>query len=110
MDSASLGFYGIRHGHNAMVSPAGDLRKGEMLMRLFVCLFALAFALPLSAVTIGQVDTFADGTTMGWFVPGMSPNPPINEPTGGPAGVGDGFLQLRSSGLEGPGGRLAVLN
>src|SRR5215217_6443564 len=81
-----------------------------MLMRLSACLFALAFALPLSAVTIGQVDTFADGTTMGWFVPGMSPNPPINEPTGGPAGVGDGFLQLRSSGLEGSGGRLAVLN
>jgi hypothetical protein len=64
----------------------------------------------MTAATIGQVDTFQDGTTMGWFVPGMSPNPPANSPTGGPGGIGDAYLALSSNGGMGPGGRLAVLN
>jgi len=30
----------------------------------------------LQAVSIGQIDTFADGTAMGWLVPGASPFSP----------------------------------
>jgi hypothetical protein len=62
------------------------------------------------AVTLGQVDTFEDGTTMGWYVPGASPNPPANVPAGGPQGPGDAYLQLQANGIAGPGGRLSVLN
>ena len=62
------------------------------------------------AVTLGQIDTFDDGTTMGWFVPGVSPNPPANEPSGGPAGAGDAYLKLVATGGSGPGARLSVLN
>lgn len=57
------------------------------------------------------VDTFSDGTTMGWFVPGVSPLPPTQEASGGPAGAGDGYLKLRAdAGLGGAGSRLSVLN
>ena len=77
---------------------------------LISCLILLTIAVPLSAVTVGQIDDFQDGTTMGWFVPGLSPNPPTNVSTGGPGGVGDGYLQLIASGGAGAGSRLAVLN
>jgi PEP-CTERM motif len=65
---------------------------------------------PSKAVTIGQVDTFEDGTALGWFVPAPSPNPPGNESTGGPAGAGDAFLMLTANGQPSAGGRLSVLN
>jgi len=81
-------------------------------MRFMVraCFVATMIFGSMAAATIGQVDTFEDGTTMGWFVPGMSPNPPANSPTGGPGGAGDSYLVLTSNGGMGPGGRLAVLN
>lgn len=62
------------------------------------------------AVTIGQIDTFEDGTTMGWIVPGPSPNPPANESNGGPTGAGDAYLRLVAIGGGGSGSRLSVLN
>jgi hypothetical protein len=55
-------------------------------------------------------DTFEDGTTMGWFVPGAHPAPPANVASGGPAGVDDSYLQLTAIGGAGAGSRLAVLN
>ena len=61
-------------------------------------------------VTLGQTDTFEDGTTMGWFVPGVSPVPPANVSGGGPGGAGDAFLRLSALGAAGPGSRLSVLN
>ena len=81
-----------------------------MFVTIRVCFVVLAIAVPLSAVTVGQIDDFQDGTTMGWFVPGASPNPPANVPTGGPGGAGDAYLQLVATGGAGPGSRLAVLN
>jgi hypothetical protein len=59
------------------------------------------------AVVLGQVDTFEDGTTMGWAngVPGAL----VNIDTGGPAGVDDNFLQLTADGV-GAGGRLTTFN
>ena len=57
------------------------------------------------------VDDFQDGTTMGWFVPDPgNPVPPVNVATGGPAGAGDAYLQLRALGGANSGSRLSVLN
>ncbi|MEO5722021.1 MAG: hypothetical protein ABIR71_11185 [Chthoniobacterales bacterium] len=59
------------------------------------------------AIVAGQVDTFENGTTMGWAhgVPGYL----LNIDTGGPAGAGDHYLQLRADG-NGAGGRLTTFN
>lgn len=70
----------------------------------FFTMANVANAIPITA------QTFEDGTTMGWFVPGPSPNPPTNVDTGGPAGPGDSYLQVQAVGGNVPGGRLAVLN
>jgi len=82
------------------------------LAQLFL---VVAFAAqPAAAVTLGQIDTFEDGTTQGWVVGvgglGSSPTPPTNAPSNGPAGPDDGFLLLTAIGGEQPGGRLSVLN
>jgi hypothetical protein len=81
-----------------------------MKARVLILLIAFALATPVSGAVIGQIDTFEDGTTMGWFVPGASPFPPMNIDTGGPAGIGDAYLLLQASGFDAPGGRLSVLN
>ena len=76
-------------------------------------LAALVAPLPASALAIGQVDTFEDGTTQGWVVSlhgNPNPAPPANVPSGGPAGAGDHFLQLTAVGGGGPGSRLVVIN
>lgn len=90
------------------------------MKRFAACLFAaagLALA-PLdaaSAITLGQVDDFEDGTTQGWTVAlgpggGGHPAPPANLATGGPAGAGDNFLLLTSLGGFGPGSRMTAMN
>ncbi len=62
------------------------------------------------AIPVGP-DTFTDGTTMGWGVPGPSPLPPTNVAPGGPGGAGDAFLQLEASAvLAEAGSRLSVVN
>ena len=82
-------------------------------MKRFVLLAALA-AFPAEAAVLGQMDTFEDGTTLGWSAgepqSGSHPAPPVNVPTGGPAGVGDGYLRLTATGQQGPGSRLSVLS
>ena len=40
----------------------------------------------------------------------LHPFPPVNEPTGGPAGLDDNFMRLTSTGNPGPGGRMAVMS
>jgi hypothetical protein len=50
------------------------------------------------AVTVGQVDTFEDGTTQGWVagvLGAVHPVPPANA-LGGPAGANDNYLLLTS--------------
>ena len=67
-----------------------------------------------SAVSIGLIDTFEDGTTENWRINllnmGNNAFQPINVVSGGPAGLDDNFMLMRSSGLPGPGGRLVALN
>jgi hypothetical protein len=78
---------------------------------------ALAAALPLGlalaaapacAITLGKIDTFSAGADGGWH-DGGSPNPPSVVSNGGPAGSGDGWLQLTALGGSGPGSRLSVI-
>jgi hypothetical protein len=78
---------------------------------LLISLLVLPQVLP--AVSIGQIDTFEDGTTQNWIVGllgEVSPVPPLNVPTGGPAGADDNYLLLRSTGTPGAGGRLVAIN
>jgi hypothetical protein len=73
-----------------------------------VLLFGGVLALPIAraSVTLGQVDTFQDGTTDNWGTGGTAP---ANVPGGGPAGAGDSFLELTADG-SGANGKLTVFN
>ncbi len=79
-------------------------------------LLALTLAGPApraDALVLGQVDTFASGTTEGWQVGLLGaahPAPPTVVNTGGPTGSGDAYLRLSAVGGSGPGSRLSVLN
>jgi hypothetical protein len=81
------------------------------ILLLAACLLqpAVGFAL-----TLGQVDDFQDSTTQGWDIGATTPSAaqPVNEPTGGPAGVGDRYLRLTALGASVPnfGSRLSVFN
>ncbi len=83
---------------------------------------ACCLMLPSSAVAdpvLFQVNNFEDGTTQGWVIGigPFNPNPPFpptNITTGGPAGAGDNYLRLTSTGAGGPppnpNSRLSVIN
>ena len=62
------------------------------------------------AVTLGQIDTFQDGTLQNWDA-GLGgtepPFPPEIIPGGGP---GDAFMQITALGGEGPGSKISVVN
>ena len=93
---------------------------GGSMKRFILTLTAVLVTTVLGAsaaigVTVGQIDTFEDGTTMGWSVAGgpgggVHPAPPINIATGGPAGIDDAFLRLTAVGGGGAGSRLSALN
>lgn len=64
-----------------------------------IAAFATAAAMFISAdaratVTLGHVDDFQDGTTQSW----AGGSAPTNIATGGPAGAGDSYLELSSTG------------
>ncbi len=65
---------------------------------------------PACAVSLGQSDSFQDGSTQGWRVGPAHPLPPVVITTGGPGGAGDAFLQVQATGGAGPASRLAVEN
>ncbi len=60
-------------------------------------------------VVVGQTDTFQDGTTRNWGG-APPPNQPVNVPTGGPAGTGDAFLRITSTGTGAAGSRMVTFN
>jgi hypothetical protein len=70
-------------------------------------------ALP-SQVSATPIDTFEDGTAMGWFFGGgpfgIAPQPHENVATGGPLGADDNHLRLTSTGTSGPRSRLTGTN
>ena len=62
-------------------------------------------------IIAGQFDNFEDGTTQGWTAGLNIPNPPVNMPSGGPAGVNDNYLHaISTGGAGGPGSRMSVFN
>ncbi|HKQ50224.1 MAG TPA: PEP-CTERM sorting domain-containing protein [Phycisphaerae bacterium] len=77
-------------------------------MSLFALLAVLAWGVAPAQATIvfGQIDDFEDATTQSW----SGGAGPANIPTGGPAGVGDHFLQMIATGGSGPGSRLGSYN
>ncbi len=75
-------------------------------IRWAVLVAASLVAALASAVTLGQVDDFQDGTLMFWGGGAAL----TNVANGGPNGAGDRFLQIQSNGGSGPGSRLATLN
>jgi hypothetical protein len=79
-------------------------------VRASLAVLVLAAAQPATAVVAGQVDDFQDGTTQNWFVGATGPFDPANVPDGGPAGLGDAFLELTAIGGGGAGSRLTVIN
>lgn len=81
-----------------------------MIATLGVAIWLALVAVPATAVTLGQVDTFGDGTVQGWNVGAPSPVPPVNVANGGPTGTHDNFLKLTSNGGRGPGSKLVAMN
>jgi hypothetical protein len=67
----------------------------------------LLFVRTAGAITVGQTDTFQDGTLMGWSTGPFAP--PIENLDGGPAGVGDRYIRMTADG-GGAGGRLTIFN
>lgn len=66
-----------------------------------------------SAVVLGQIDTFQDGTLQNWDagLGGIEPPfPPVVILDGGPGGVGDHYLQITGVGGVGPGSKISVVN
>jgi hypothetical protein len=61
-------------------------------------------------VMAGQTSDFEQGGTQGWQEGGLSPNPPQVVASGGPNGADDAFLENRSSGSGGAGGRMVFFN
>jgi hypothetical protein len=86
--------------------------SAQRFLRLTMLLALLEAPLAFGVVAT-EVDTFEDGTTGGWTVGGSMgahPAPPQNVATGGPAGAGDNFLLLTSTGFGGPGSKLSAFN
>jgi hypothetical protein len=88
-----------------------------MKLTLFLIIGIAAALLPprAQAVVVGQIDTFQDGTTDGWFAGGLGlgqvpPIPPHVVATGGPAGAGDQFLEITGLGGTGAGSRIVAIN
>jgi hypothetical protein len=62
----------------------------------FVLIAWLGLSHPAAAILLGQVDDFQSGSLQGWT--GGSQN--INQPNGGPGGVGDRYMQISSGGAN----------
>lgn len=76
-------------------------------MRLLTTIGAACLVAMSSAITLGQVDTFEDGTALGWGHP--QTHQPENIATGGPRGVDDNYLRF-AGGLVGWPQHLAMFN
>lgn len=77
---------------------------------IFLLLYLCTLFSVQSQVMTGHVDDFQSLTVSGWVEGGVSPNPPVVIPTGGPDDKGDAFLQNVSSGTAGAGGKWLMFN
>jgi hypothetical protein len=118
-EKEKYGYFRLRLSESTTVQPWLGLGEDMKLLASLVMIAAVALASQTAgAVVIGQIDTFQSGTTEGW-VAGLAfgavpPVPPTVIGTGGPAGVGDAYLQVTAVGESGmrfdPGSRLSVIN
>jgi len=82
-----------------------------MKTKILIAIILLFPLLIVSAqVMVGQIDDFEDGTTQGWSEGAVSPNPPTNISTGGPAGTNDNYLRNVSTGGVGAGSKMVIFN
>ncbi|MDO9285693.1 MAG: VPLPA-CTERM sorting domain-containing protein [Aquabacterium sp.] len=88
-----------------MRSSRGSRHRCGGLATLLVAALSLGSG-AASAVSPGQSDGFSGGSLDGWGSGAASPSPPIVVAAGGPGGAADSFLQLSSTGVQGPGGKL----
>lgn len=92
----------------------GDMKHLNSTIIPAVLALLLIKAPLASALVLGQVDTFEDGTTQSWVVAagpfGPHPAPPANVSDGGPLGSGDNFLLLTALGVGAQGSRLTAIN
>ncbi len=74
-----------------------QIRSRALALAAFAAL-PLAALPPVAAaaISLGQIDDFQDGTLQGW----QGGSSPTNVATGGPAGAGDRYLELDSSGFS----------
>jgi hypothetical protein len=89
------------------------MKVSRLIFVTFLLVAMLIYPRLASPVTLGQIDTFEDGTTQNWLVGLLGaphPAPPVNVPTGGPAGVDDNYLLLSAIGGVGAGNRLTAIN
>lgn len=89
------------------------MKRSRLLMLIGALSMLLLHSSLVSALVIGQADTFEDGTTQNWRVGLLGaahPAPPTNVPDGGPLGGGDNYLTLTSVGGLGAGNRLTAVN
>ncbi|MEM9556256.1 MAG: hypothetical protein AAGC60_18515 [Acidobacteriota bacterium] len=75
-----------------------------------VSLLVLTAPLLAGGVSVGEVDDFEGGTCEDWAEGGVSPNPPLPVPTGGPMGAGDAYCENVSAGGAGAGSRWVTFN
>ena len=81
---------------------------GRIELTASLCLLTLVLATrSTQALTLGQVDTFQDGTTDNWTT---GHGGPTNIPSGGPAGAGDAYMRVVSTGGSGTDSKLVVFN
>jgi hypothetical protein len=76
---------------------------------VLMCLF-LIMSTSAMAQTLGQTDTFQDGTLNSWTSGSPNPAPPSNISTGGPQGSGDRYIRAASIGGGGAGSKLVIFN
>jgi hypothetical protein len=70
----------------------------------------LIFADASSAIAVGQIDNFQDGTTSNWSNGNIIGTVSVtNIATGGPAGAGDRYIQVTADGST-SGGKLTSFN
>ncbi|MEP6699594.1 MAG: PEP-CTERM sorting domain-containing protein [Verrucomicrobiota bacterium] len=83
-----------------------------MKYRLAFLVLFIGFVSPRlsSAIVVGQIDSFQDGTLANWAVGSPDGPQPTIVPDGGPGGLGDQFMRIASTGGSGPGSRLTVFN
>ena len=77
-----------------------------------LCLWCMLQSSTSQAVVLGQIDDFEDSTRQGWKMGSnnITTSHMTNIMDGGPAGLGDNFLQINADGVADAGGRLTFFN